>query len=892
MRCNTPLMGVGMSYVWRYIFLAGSLSLALSVYAIEPQADSTSHTLMNWDHKRFERPKFDEYTLSLIQSALISPQLTGKFLASLAPDQAVLFLMRLEELTHEPGQQKTALAALDSLSPKNPIKPFVLNHKPLNPLEKFLVPDSSQSNGLLSMDFFHGIAGDTTKDLNDRMQALTAIIRNEGRNAIPFLRNILENTKENNAVRALILDSRTILGKQTFKEQLDAILKGAPNSTPLFLAAVRGSDLKSLKDFALDKSLPPQVRVAAIQGIAQSDSPQALNLAIQGLKGISSPDEKTQAQIAESILTIVRKNRSVPGAPQIVADSMNGDLAIPPEYLPRIWDSLSDARKLKLSPYDRVKLLESLPLADRPGYLQKIQGVPLSRSALHNSLLNFSHLTPSESNSEPMAEYLGSIYQDSKDRGSLDRSTVRHMGSLFAGDSFDPNGKGFGKHSRGVFEHFRSEALPIERHDLDAGVKDKQDIQVSKSLSKNPRDAVNRLIKAMPIWGDDHFAESADFLFGKPYIASWDLAIKHLGLLFLLKSREVSPEAKEMSDRMVKYWLENLGKENKHAAVLAATKAEEMDFLKNALVEMGQPDILKKMDDRAKSPEHRHANGVINSPPIIYAQQYRNLILKEVLQNRAEFRMTDEQAGILKKQLDENEKELTGMLKEFKTGEYTTDAITGFNTYALVTTVLTAKEPSNALKAMKKITDQEFAPYLIESKYPATPRAGAARTVPFRLAELVHATSKKDESVSTEKLAKAANNYITYLPDLMFHSRGRYMHRGDDQLAPYYFHPTVPYEAAALRVLANDPSFSKEQRAQFNLNRSKLERALLASQKPNGTFALPDVDGDAEGGGAYPSSDAWVNPLVGLALLSLIDDSKKPFTQLGILNPEMFAKKH
>ena len=63
----------------------------------------------------------------------------------------------------------------------------------------------------------------------------------------------------------------------------------------------------------------------------------------------------------------------------------------------------------------------------------------------------------------------------------------------------------------------------------------------------------------------------------------------------------------------------------------------------------------------------------------------------------------------------------------------------------------------------------------------------------------------------------------------------------------------------------------------------------MMSQKADGTFALPDTKGDSEGG-AYNSSPAWVNPLVGLALLSLIDDAKEPYTQFGILNPDLSRK--
>ena len=117
----------------------------------------------------------------------------------------------------------------------------------------------------------------------------------------------------------------------------------------------------------------------------------------------------------------------------------------------------------------------------------------------------------------------------------------------------------------------------------------------------------------------------------------------------------------------------------------------------------------------------------------------------------------------------------------------------------------------------------------------------------------------------------------------------------DDRIAPYYFHPTVPYEASALRMLADDPGLSESERTHFKYLKDRLRRGIIASQKADGTFMLPDAVGDPtakkEENGGYYSSPAWVNPLAGLALLCLIDDAQEPYTQFGILNPESFQRK-
>jgi hypothetical protein len=364
-------------------------------------------------------------------------------------------------------------------------------------------------------------------------------------------------------------------------------------------------------------------------------------------------------------------------------------------------------------------------------------------------------------------------------------------------------------------------------------------------------------------------------------------------VLFLLKAREVSPEANALSQSMVASWLKDLA-DGKSLTPLRPTPVSDEDkaVLSNVLIEIGQPDILQKLSERAALSENRHTNGVINSPPIIYAHQYRNLILKEI---RRGFPLNEIQRSRLEAELTNNEAELTDMLRQFQTEEGTTDGLSGYNTYAVATTVLTSQDPSIALKAMLDISDQEYAPYYIDSKFKATPRAGAGRTVTFRLAELAHLSASKDVDTLREKLAKAAVNYMDYLPDLMYHARGRYWHRGDDQIAPYFFHPSAPYEAASLRMLAHDPRLTDVERAHFQYLQHRLRRDLIASQKADGTFMLPDTVGDPkvrkEENGGYYSSAAWVNPLAGLALLCLIDDAEELHTQYGILNPESFQTK-
>ena len=546
----------------------------------------------------------------------------------------------------------------------------------------------------------------------------------------------------------------------------------------------------------------------------------------------------------------------------------------------------------KSVPSEDVELLATLPLPERGALLKRLDGKPLSHADIRQFALNFSNLSEDALQSMDMAEYLALVFEVTQKRDLLDAEMAHDLGKLFAGDSFDPEGNGFGKNSRSYFEKCRKMANAEQKQSLEVGLKECFEVQIAKTPKCSPRESVRKLVGAMTNWGDERYAQSADCFFGSEYASSWNLAVKHLGVLFLLKSREVSPEASSLSNRMVANWLKGLA-DGKTLIPIRPNQpsAEDKAILNSVLVEIGKPDILQNLAERALRPENRHKNGVINSPPIIYAHQFRNLILKEI---RRGFPLDETQRKCLDEELNKNETELTDMLRQFRAEEETTDGLSGYNTYSIATTVLTSLDPSLALAAMREVSEQEYSPYFVDSDTKASPRAGAGRTVPFRLAEVTHGRTPEEIQTARQKLGKAAINYMDYLPDLMYHARGRYWHRGEDRIAPYFFHPTVPYEAATLRMLANDPGFSEMERTQFRYLKDRLRRGLIASQRADGTFMLPDNVGDPtakkEENGGYYSSPAWVNPLVGLALLCLIDDAKELHTKFGILNPESFQR--
>lgn len=477
-----------------------------------------------------------------------------------------------------------------------------------------------------------------------------------------------------------------------------------------------------------------------------------------------------------------------------------------------------------------------------------------------------------ENEAQARANRLGVLYEKVKSKGLLDEDLMRYFGYLFAGDSFDPESDGFARYSRDVFESMRKQGTEEEKSNLDAGIRKRFLENLEQTKTIDAKEAIEKLVRAFSNWGDDNLTKVADVLATKSNLESWDFAVKNLGLLFLLRARDVSPEAKAASHRLVKVWLENLGRErNVHQNPQNSQEKQHHEFLKKALSELGASDVLKKMDEQAERDSNRHQNGSLANPAILYAHQFRNLVLKEILQG---FEMAASQRQKVEQKLNSNEKELAEMLNHFRTGESAADGLSGFNTFAVATTVLTARNPGVALKSMRAISNQPWLPYRIGSDVKASARAGAARTVPFRLAELAHAETEEERNALKKKIETASDNYIEHIPDLMFHLRGRGWHRGDDQLTPYYFHPSAPFEAAALQLMSQDPYFEKSKKKLAD-QKAFLTKALIASQKADGTFALPDINHSAEEGG-YSVSPAWVNPLAGLTLLKLIEDKKVP----------------
>ncbi|MBI1859854.1 MAG: hypothetical protein HYR96_02925 [Deltaproteobacteria bacterium] len=514
--------------------------------------------------------------------------------------------------------------------------------------------------------------------------------------------------------------------------------------------------------------------------------------------------------------------------------------------------------------------------------IQKYDARDITSGAFENLFLTFSGLSAAERDSQAFADYLEHAYRLAEKKHLLTDRLIRRFGSLIAGDSFDPNAKGFGRYSRYTLENIRDTATKKQQHALDEGVREQMMRQLARSPHRTPREAIQKLVASMPDWSNEKFTRRADYFFGTPYIDSWELAMDSLAVLFLLKAREVSPEARSISDHFVGRWLETLNHPELAKPIHGGLTDEEREYLKAGLAKANAPDILDKIDQGADRTENRHHDGVIDSSPIIYVHQYRNLILKEILRS---FDLSPHESAVVKDRLEKNETELTDMLARFKKGEETTDEITGFNLYALETTVLAARDGSQGLAAMRHYSNRHPR-YHVDSEFPADARAAAPRAPGYRLAELAHSLTPEERAVAVQKLKRASTDFMEHLPSLVVHARGWGMHWGESQWAPYFFFFFEPFAAVAQRLLMQEKSLTPAERHHFRKERAFFARVMTMLQKDDGTFALLAVSGNDEGGKAYPSCAAWVNTLKGLTLLSLIDDAESPSTQFGIVDPD------
>ncbi|MBI2026391.1 MAG: HEAT repeat domain-containing protein [Deltaproteobacteria bacterium] len=180
--------------------------------------------------------------------------------------------------------------------------------------------------------------------------------------------------------------------------------------------------------------------------------------------------------------------------------------------------------------------------------------------------------------------------------------------------------------------------------------------------------------------------------------------------------------------------------------------------------------------------------------------------------------------------------------------------------YALASGYLALGDSTQDLRILRSFFDAKNS---LEVKYNTSSGLwskslrGSAGRAPIVHLALYILDGKKEKD--RDNLKKSLHNYSVHLLSLMSHLTKENQHTGDDALAPYFFYSTLPYVTAALRLLMNE---NKESEKEELLNlQLKFRKAFLNVK--NGLF----YDKNYDGGRAY------INPLMGLAIIPLLDEN-------------------
>jgi len=111
--------------------------------------------------------------------------------------------------------------------------------------------------------------------------------------------------------------------------------------------------------------------------------------------------------------------------------------------------------------------------------------------------------------------------------------------------------------------------------------------------------------------------------------------------------------------------------------------------------------------------------------------------------------------------------------------------------------------------------------------------------------------------------------YIKYAPSYAIHSNRNAIHYGGnkDQLAPYYFFPTLPYGVEAIQEMLKNAKDDKERKELEEMADTLKTYALAKVNKETGLFM-------SMGQEHYTASPAYINPLGALSLLPFIKNCR------------------
>ncbi len=434
-----------------------------------------------------------------------------------------------------------------------------------------------------------------------------------------------------------------------------------------------------------------------------------------------------------------------------------------------------------------------------------------------------------------------------------------------------------------------------------------------KVKANPPCQVLCELVRRAPDWSEERFYISPEGAKGQRL--GWEFAMRSLGVLFMAKAAPYCPEAKKRFLEIQNKWLtapevkpSELPKEDATIFDVAPVGEQEEKkkedeaaaYLNAALAEIKvglDAEAVARLEAFAKNAAVRTSNGPPRDAPTVYGKLFYALFLREMQRNTA---LSSQDQKRVAQAIQADEQSLNGDLGKFERAQRGVDGSL-FNTYLLSSTILALPIPADG--ALKKL-DHLIAtapspatlPYDIESER-GNDRSGAARSVVAQLAGYLKAPDAQKKEAQQRKLEFVLNNYLNHVPSLQDHVSYNAVHTGFDGLAPYYYYPSIPYAAAALRKLehdATDPKLKTQRQEDLQelyggllemLEKDRVFRSLGQNNTANKSEGLAEEE-QPQGKRTYDSSPAYVNPLAGLAIVAMVDscDGKKVRSSFGIMD--------
>lgn len=289
-------------------------------------------------------------------------------------------------------------------------------------------------------------------------------------------------------------------------------------------------------------------------------------------------------------------------------------------------------------------------------------------------------------------------------------------------------------------------------------------------------------------------------------------------------------------------------------------------------------DVTKVLNEMAPSDSHSRLREKDGKNNVVQGEVYQKIHMILSLKKRIEQNPNNERQLEI---LERLEHEL-GLDQKATSRRYSGGWGSLMNSYASSVAMISHREES-ALQQMELKAEElrqrnrtMRVPYNLSRGPERSERAASARNTTFYMGLYFRADNGRERY--RDRFVESIEVYNENLNSLMAHMLRDGAHIGADSLGSYYFYSTFPYVTSGIKMLLNDPSISDEQKKSLkNMQKNLKDKILDIFNDENGVF-------EKSGWYSYNGSASWINPLLGIGLLPLIEEcSGKDVDSYGII---------